>query len=65
MSRIITAAELHTLSLSELQAMSARVHRELVRSAQGSAARRNALASLENIRRAIAAARVQRLRPRR
>ena len=53
MSRIITTAALQRCTLSELQTMYRTVHQELVRSAEGSAERRNALASLENIRRAM------------
>ncbi len=58
MSRIITASELQNRSLTELQALYRTVQQELAASAPGSAARRNALASLENISRAIAQRRV-------
>ena len=53
MSKIILASELEGRSLSELWSLYATVERELTQSALGSAQRRNALASLENIRRAI------------
>lgn len=56
MSRIITAHELSGRSLAALQALYRSTHEELVRSAEGSAARRNALASLENISRAMVVA---------
>jgi hypothetical protein len=59
MSGIITNADLHRYSLAQLQAMYGKVHQELVKSAKGSADRRNALASLENIRRAIRLRRMQ------
>ena len=59
MSRIITNADLQRRSLTELQAMYRKVHRDLVRSAKASAERRNALASLENISRAIRVRRMQ------
>lgn len=57
MSRIITAHELANRSLPYLQALYRKTHEELARSDEGSAARRNALASIENISRAIARAR--------
>ena len=56
MSRIITASELQNRSLADLQALYRAVQQELSASATGSADRRNALASLENIGRAIAQA---------
>lgn len=59
MSRIITNAALHRCSLAELQRLYASVHHELVRSAKGSPERRNALASLENISRAMRQRRMQ------
>ena len=52
MSRIITASELQNRSLADLQALYRTVQQELTASAPGSAVRRNALASLENISRA-------------
>lgn len=58
MCKIITTAELQYRSLAELQALYRKVQQELAISAPGSAARRNALASLENIGRAIAQRRV-------
>jgi len=54
MSRIIKPAELQRRSLQELHAMLAEVNREITQSASGSAERRNALASHENLSRAIA-----------
>lgn len=54
MSRIITPSDLQGRSLSELQALHRSVHDELVRSAPGSADRRQALASLETLSLAIA-----------
>ena len=58
MCKIITTAELQYRSLAELQALYRKVQQELSMSAPGSAARRNALASLENISRSIAQRRV-------
>ena len=55
MSRIILPVDLQGLSLNELWSLHAEADRALTRSAAGSAERRDALASLENIRRAIAA----------
>lgn len=55
MSRLIVSSELQRLTLTELWALHARVHDDLIRSPANSADRRNALASLENIRRAIIA----------
>ena len=54
MCKIITPAGLQYRSLAELQALYRKVQQELSMSAPGSAARRNTLASLENISRAIA-----------
>jgi hypothetical protein len=54
MSRIITPADLQGRNLSELQALYQAVHDELMRSAPGSQARRQALASLEAVSFAIA-----------
>ena len=53
MSKIILASELKGRTLSELWSLYAHVERQLTQSAVNSADRRNALASLENIRRAI------------
>ena len=53
MFRLITAAELQHRSLEDLHGLYRLVHADLVRSAPESAERRNALASLENISRAI------------
>ena len=55
MSRLIVSSELQRLTLTELWALHARIHEDLVRSSPGSTDRHNALASLENICRAIAA----------
>jgi len=64
MSRIITAAVLQNRTLSDLQTLYRKVQEELTRSALGSAERRNALASLENIARAIARTQACQPRPR-
>jgi hypothetical protein len=64
MHRLITAAELQNRTLSDLQDLYRKVEAELVRSPRGSAQRRSALASLENIARAIAKMRACHLRPR-
>ena len=64
MSRIITNAELANRSLADLQALYRKAHADMVRSAEGSSARRNAVASLENISRAIATARARLSGPR-
>ena len=53
MSKLFTTAELSGLTLYQLQAIYRTVHQELVQSQPGSDTRRNALASLENISRAI------------
>ena len=53
MSRLVLPPDLQTLGLQELWALHSDVEEELARSPEGSAARRNALASLETIRRAI------------
>lgn len=53
--RLVLHSELTTLSEKELCAMFARVSANLARTQQGSPARRNALATLENINRAQAA----------
>lgn len=63
MSRIITAAELANRSLTDLQALYRQTHAALIRSEASSPARRNALASLENISRAIAGVRARQFRP--
>ncbi len=56
MSKLITANELAGKSIPELRAVYRAAHDDLVRSEPGSPERRNALASLENISRALAAA---------
>lgn len=53
--RLISNSELAKRSEGELSALFATVSKKLVRSEQGSPARRNALATLENINRAQAA----------
>lgn len=53
--RMVLHTELTTLSEGELSALFARVTRILARTERGSAARRNALATLENINVAQAA----------
>lgn len=53
MSKIVLPSDLQTLTLTELWGLYAKAERELMQSAASSAARRDALASLENIRRAI------------
>lgn len=64
MSLVITAAALQNRRLEDLQTLYRKVQEELTRSQRGSAERRNALANLENISRAIARARACQLRPR-
>tara|TARA_R100000789_G_scaffold98887_2_gene103833 strand:+ start:14367 stop:14564 length:198 start_codon:yes stop_codon:yes gene_type:complete len=54
MSKIFTAAALDQRSLPELRTLFRKAHDELVSSEVGSIDRCNALASLENISRAIA-----------
>ena len=53
MSRIVTAAELQYRSPSELHALYRKAQQELAASAPGSAERRNALATIENVTRAL------------
>lgn len=53
MCKLHLPSSLQHLSLSQLWALHASVQQELARSAQCSAERRNALASLENIERAM------------
>lgn len=57
MSRIITTASIQSCTLDQLLALHRLVHRELAAADAGSAARRNALASLETLERAITAQR--------
>lgn len=54
MTRIITPADLQGRTLNELQALYRAVQQELVQSEPGSAARSNALSSLEAISVAMA-----------
>ncbi len=63
MSRLITTAELQRLTLAELHALRRAVEDELLRSNPDTATRRNALASLENIERAIGIHNRYRARP--
>lgn len=53
MPKIIIMSELQSRTLSELHALYRKIHENLVRSEPDSVERRNALASLENISRAI------------
>ena len=55
MSKIITPATLQHRSVHELQALHRKAHQELAVSAKGSAERRAAIATLENIQRALRA----------
>lgn len=55
MSRSILPSELQNLSLGELWNLYAEIERQLARSPVGSSARRQAVASLDAVRRAIAA----------
>ena len=65
MSRIITLVELQRLTLEELQVLHRKIQEDLASAGRDSAARREALASLENIRRVIALRLAQRApRPR-
>ena len=63
MSPLFTAAELERLTLNELHALHRFVTDALLRSAPDTPARRNALASLENIERAIGPHHRYRARP--
>ena len=63
MNRIIVASELQNRSLEELTVAFNKAQQELVKSSPCSAERRNALASIENIRRAINHRQVQRPKP--
>ena len=63
MQKIITPSELGHRSESELSALFRQVSQELAGTKPGSAERRNALASLENIQRAQATRRTQRPSP--
>ena len=58
MSRIITMAELQNRPMAYLQKLHQQMQQNLAESAAGSEDRRNALASLENISRAMAYARM-------
>jgi hypothetical protein len=53
MSKLTLPYDLQRLSLSELWAIHAKVQSELIKSGKDTAERRNALASLENIERAL------------
>jgi len=63
MRKIITPSELHHHSESELSALFRKVSQELTGTEPGSAERRNALASLENIQRARASRRARPMKP--
>ena len=63
MSRIVTAAELVHRTLEYLQQLYRQVQQDLTRSDPASGARRNALASLETISRAMARKRACQPRP--
>lgn len=63
MRKIITPSELNHHSESGLSALFRQVSQELAGTKPGSTARRNALASLENIQRAQAKRRAQRPKP--
>lgn len=56
MSKLITAADLAGKTIPELRVLFRAAHDDLARSEPDSPERRNALASLENISRALAAA---------
>ena len=60
MSKLITAGELAGKSIGELRSLYRAAHDDLVRSTRGSQERRRALASLENISRAMADCHLQR-----
>jgi hypothetical protein len=64
MTKIITCSELRYRTLEELQALFRTLQIELGRSAPGSPERRIVLASLESVRRAMAARLTRRPRPR-
>jgi len=63
MTKIITCGELRRLSLEELTALFRTLQIELGRAAPGSPERGILLASLENVRRAIAAGLTRRPKP--
>jgi len=63
MTKIITCCELRYYTLSELQALVRTLQIELGCTTPDSTARANALASLENVRRAMAARLVRRPKP--
>ncbi len=63
MCRLITAFELQTRSTDELSALFRKVPQQLARSEPGTAERRNAVASLENINRALTARYAKRFMP--
>ena len=64
MMRLMTAAELAAVSESELRSLYRSVAQGLVLTQRNSAGRRNALASLENITRAINTRHAARFAPR-
>jgi hypothetical protein len=59
MTKIITCAELRSRGLEELQALFRNLEAELLRTAPGSFERTTALASLENVSRAMATCRAR------
>ena len=64
MTKIITCAELRHRRLEELQALFRRLEIELLRTEPGSFERTTALASLENVSRAMAICRARQAHPR-
>lgn len=63
MRKVITQSELHSRSESELSALFRKVSQELTGTTPGSTERRNTLASLENIQRALATRRSMHPKP--
>ncbi|QYZ64699.1 MAG: hypothetical protein OI74_12485 [Gammaproteobacteria bacterium (ex Lamellibrachia satsuma)] len=63
MRKVITPSELHTKNENELSALFRKVSQDLTGTKAGSAERRNALASLENIQRARACRQTLRPKP--
>lgn len=53
MSKVFTVAHLQARSESELRVIFKKAHDDLARSAPGSAERRNALATIENVTRVL------------
>ncbi len=63
MNRIITTSDLQNRKLGELRVAFHRAQQDLTKSEPNSPERRNALASLENIRRAMNSRYIQRPKP--